>query len=145
MSEYTDNCKRISDIIVARPWLFKKTPNLNISQYVNHFEEMCDDDMFLFPAMLPYKSSILDKYEKRIFNTMFLPVATGNLSLHTIVQIDKGHHIFLMWGNSTDSKDTVLYATLYTTNPSDYRTFLIENELYIHTEERAAGFAPHRH
>ena len=143
MSEYTDNCKRISDIIKNRPWLFKKTPNLDISEYIKHFERSCDDDFFIFPAMLPYKNEILEKYEKNVFNTMFLPVVNGNLSLHTIVQLNRSHHIFFMWGNSSDNKETVLYATLYTTNPADYRTFLIDNEKYINSEERTAGFSGH--
>ena len=141
MSEYIDNCKRITEILRQREWLFKQVPPIDISNYIKHFEDIINEGFFLYPTMMPYKCTLLDKYKDNVFNTMFLPAAGGNLSLHTILQLNKEYHIFLLWANSTNNMETVVYATLYTTIPSDYRKFLIENEEYIYDEALAPGFA----
>lgn len=124
-----------------RPWLFKKTPNIDLGGYMKYFEEYVKGDFFLFPAMLPYKKEIIDKYKDNVFNTMFLPAAGGNLSLHTIIQVNEKYHLFLLWANGNDNMDSVFYVTLYVTETDDYRKFLVENESFIYEENSAKGFA----
>ena len=141
MSEYTDNCKRIASLIKDRPWLFKKTPNLSIQEYIEYFARKTKDDFFIFPAMLPYKSEILDKYKNKVFNSMFIPLQPNNLAFHTLLQLDVEYHVYLLWSMSPDTKETVFYATIYTTKSENFRDFLVENESIIYNDERVTGFS----
>lgn len=142
MSEYTENCKRVIDIIKDRPWLFRKNaPTFGLESYLRHFEHLSKKEFFIFPTMLPYKVEMLDECKKYIFNTSFGVGPNGIISMHTIIQFSKEKHLFLLWGNSSDNRETVLYGTLYTSNPEDYRTFLMENEKFVAKDEKVHGFA----
>jgi hypothetical protein len=142
MSEYTDNCKRIIEIIRTRPWLFRKNaPNFNLPDYIRHFEHHTKSDFFLFPTMLPFKVEILDKYKDKVFNTAFMGTDIGSISMNTIIQLSPTDHMFFLWGHSADGQDTVLYGTLYTDNPQKYRDFLIDNESLFFNDDKTGGFA----
>lgn len=142
MSEYTDNCKRILDFIKTRDWLFNKNaPNFDIHQYIRYFEYGSKKDFFLYPTLFQYKVEILDDFKDKIFNTAFMPMPNGNLSMHTIIQISKNYHIFFLWSCSADNRETVLYGTLFITNPEDFSKFIIDNEKYSYSETQPQGFA----
>lgn len=140
MSEQTDKYNTTLEIMLTRPWLFKKNPNITLVEYIQHFENINDMDFFMFPAMFPFQPGILDQYKDKVYNTMFLPVSMNNVALHTIVQISKQHHIFFLWNTSNDGTDVVIYATICTTSPTDYNKFLSEQRKFVYDDEKSIGF-----
>lgn len=142
MSEYTDNCKRIIEIIKDRPWLFRKdAPNYNLTEYIKYFEYIVNKSFFLFPTMLPFNIEILDKYKENVFNTSFSGADNGTIAMNTIVQLDVDLHICFLWGNSSNNQKTVLYATLFSVDTQPFREFLINNENLFYNDEKISGFA----
>jgi hypothetical protein len=128
------------NLIKEKSFLFKKMNNVSLVDYVKYFEERSDDDFFIFPTMLPYNITIVDKYKTNIFNTMFIPNSSGMLSMHTLLQISPTFHVLLFYSSTSDNKKTALYATIYTTDPKNFRNFLTENESLIIEDETPLGF-----
>ena len=138
---YIENSKRIMEIIRERPWLFPEGREYaEIGLYIQEFERLNGKEFFMYPTMLPYTIELLDKYSEDVYNTIFLPTGQGNLSMHTILQLSKSLHIFLMWGISSDNRETTLYCTVYTTNPPDFPKFLLTNEKLMYEGKSGAGF-----
>lgn len=139
-NEYVDNCKKMLKVFEDRPWLFKKNDLIPVAEYLLYFERKNKKGFFVFPTMLPFNIPILDEFQKKVFNTLFLPTMGGQLNMNTIVQVSADYHIFFLYGYSPEG-DVVVYATLYTTDPLDYRDFMKKYEEYLHEDKKNLGFS----
>jgi hypothetical protein len=138
-NEYVENCKKMLKVFEERPWLFRKNDLVQVSEYLAWFEKKTKKSFFVFPTMLPFDVAVLDQFEEQIFNTFFLPGGNGNLSMHTVVQVSPTFHILWLYGYSPDGA-VVVYATLYTSDPLDYRDFMVQQQAYFHEDQKPLGF-----
>jgi hypothetical protein len=140
MNEFLENGKRAVNVLKARPWLFTDNPYISIEKYIKYFEYGKKSDFHIFSTMLPYKVDLLDKYKDNVYNTMFLPTGPALLGMHTLIQVNPNLHLVIMWGNSSNNRETTLYITLHAASASDYVKFLKEHEDFIYDDEKPQGF-----
>jgi len=140
MNEFYENSKRIINFIKDRSWLLTDSPYLSIESYIKYFEYGKESEFHIFPTMLPYKLSILDKYKNKIYNTSFLPNGPASLGMHTIVQISPKIHIVFVWGSSNDNKEAVVYPTIHSADSVEFINFLKDNEVLVYDDVQFGGF-----
>lgn len=142
-NEFFENSKRVVGYLKDRPWLFTEAPYLSIEKYIKYFEYGKESEFHIFPTMLPYKVDILDRFKDQVYNTMFLPTGPASLGMQTVVQINPNLHVIFMWGNSSDNRETTLYATIHALSALDYVKFLKDYEAYVFNDEKQGGwFSP---
>lgn len=141
MSEYTEASKLLLGFLKERPFLFRKgMDDFTIAEYLKWFEERNDSDFFAYPAMMTYDAKMIDLYSKKVVNSMFVPLTSGLLALHTIVQLSPTCHLIFVYSNSSDRRKVITYCTIYSTDPSDFFKFTEDADAYFFEDERHAGF-----
>jgi len=139
MSEFYDSSKRFVKLIQSRPWLFTDVPYITAEYYVKHFEKWQEHEFHIFPTMLPYRPEILDHYKDNLYQSLFLSTGPNSLGLHTIIQMSPTLHIVFVWGNSSDNKETALYATLHCADPAEFVKFLNETDRFVYNDSGLRG------
>lgn len=134
------NGKRNSTLMLNNPWLFNSNvPVTDIGDYIPYWERLHKCKFFNTPVLTPYKFDILSSYKDNVFNTNFVITQTG-VMLQTVIQMNTDSHALFVWAPSDDNNETILYATLYLKELSNYLIFLEKNKEFIHDETATSGF-----
>ncbi len=135
---YIESTTRLTNYLKDRPWLFKKVPQLTLQQYIEYFNYLNRSDLYYFPFGLPYKIDLLENYKDKIYNSYYIAITTG-MAFHTMIQLSQFSHLILMWGNTSTNRETVVYPTLYTNDPTEYTKLISSVEKFIYSDIPSAA------